>query len=48
VTLMDRLMLDLRYDWGLSSIRKSDFGDVDNPEKEIKDRTISLMLGYKF
>ncbi len=48
VTLMDRLMLDVRYDWGLSSIRKSDFGDVDNPEKEIKDRTVSLMVGYKF
>jgi opacity protein-like surface antigen len=48
VTLMDRLMLDVRYDWGLSAIRKTDFGQLDDLDEDIKDRTFSVMVGYKF
>jgi len=49
VTLMDHLVIDVRYDWGISSLRKTDFGALDdNLDEEIKDRTFSLMAGYKF
>lgn len=48
VTLMQSLVLDLRYDWGLSSIRETDFGDVAEFDEDLKDRTISAMVGYRF
>lgn len=45
MVLANGLLLDLRYDLGLSSIRDISFGDVT---KEMKDRTISVMAGFKF
>ena len=48
LTLMDTLVIDLRYDWGLSSIRKASFGDVAVLDEEIKDRTITVMAGFRF
>lgn len=38
---MNKLLLDLRYDWGLSKVSEGDDNDFSN-------RTISLLLGYAF
>jgi opacity protein-like surface antigen len=45
MVLANGLLLDLRYDMGLSSVRDVEIGDVT---KEMKDRTISVMAGFKF
>jgi hypothetical protein len=48
ITLMDRLVLDLRYDWGLTAFREASFDDVTDVGSELKDRTFSAMVGYRF
>jgi opacity protein-like surface antigen len=48
VTLISSLVLDLRFDWGLSKIRETELGDVIDTESSIKDRTITATIGYKF
>ena len=45
MVLANSLLLDLRYDMGLSGIRDAEIGDVT---KEMKDRTISVMAGFRF
>lgn len=45
LTLVDRLILDFRYDLGLSAVSKSAFTDLG---KDIKDRTLTVMAGVQF
>jgi len=45
LTLVDRLILDFRYDMGLSALNKEAFANLD---KDIEDRTFTVMAGFQF
>jgi opacity protein-like surface antigen len=48
VTLMDTLIVELRYDLGMGAIHKASVGESVDLEEDVKDRTLSLMAGIKF
>jgi len=49
VTLMDMLMVELRYDLGLTAIQKASLAEnLTDLDEDIKDRTLSLMVGWRF
>lgn len=49
VTLLDWLMVDLRYDFGLTAIQKTSIAEnLTDLDEDIKDRTLSLMVGIRF
>jgi hypothetical protein len=45
VTLMNKLIVDLRYDMDLDALNKQALVDYD---KDIKGRTITMMVGFQF
>lgn len=49
VKLMSTLIVDFRYDLGLSAINETSLGDnVTELNKDIKDRTLTAMVGWQF
>jgi hypothetical protein len=49
VRLIGTLILDFRYDLGLSAINDTSLGDnLTELDKDIKDRTLTAMLGVRF
>jgi opacity protein-like surface antigen len=45
LTLMGSLIVDVRYDIGLNALNKDSFTNLD---KDIKDRTFTVMAGFAF
>jgi hypothetical protein len=49
VKLLNTLIVDFRYDLGLSAINETSLGDnVTELNKDIKDRTLTAMVGWQF
>ncbi|HOX26060.1 MAG TPA: porin family protein [Candidatus Krumholzibacteria bacterium] len=48
VTIAERLIVDLRYDIGMSALNKAVVDDLIDIDDDLKDRTFSAMAGFVF